>query len=51
MKRKNGLVQAEIIRIMRIEIRTIVKLKTISKNKKLALSKNKLPKDQFSLLI
>ena len=52
LKRKNSLVQAEIIRIMRIQIRSKVKIKTVSKkNMKFRLSKNKLPKDQFSSVI
>ena len=33
---------------MRIQIRSIVKLKTTSKNRKFPLSKTKLLKDQFS---
>ena len=51
LTRKNGLVQAEIIRIIRIQIRSKVKLKTVSKKMKFSLSRNKLPKNQFSSLI
>ena len=50
LTRKNGLVQAEIIRIIRIQIRSKVKLKTVCKKWSLAFQETNYPRTNFRRL-